>query len=265
MWEDPGAGGHPLGVAVGDDPSPAVRVLVLEHAIDHVGDGLEPAVGMPWGALRLAGGVLDFAHLVEVDERVEVGEIDAGERPPDREPLPFQPARSHGDAADGSLARCHRIRQRDPGQDGDVVDGDGGHVGALLARACIIARCRCAATTCSRGQGTWRAGASSGGRAPAARLLRLRRHPSPSPACPGIPPAGRTRSSPPAVAQDGTPRPLVPGTQVRLTFGADDAIGVNAGCNTMGGSYRVEGSSLRVDGGAMTEMACDEPRMQQDD
>lgn len=68
-----------------------------------------------------------------------------------------------------------------------------------------------------------------------------------------------------AINEDGAPRPLVPGTQIRLTFGVDGAIGVNAGCNTMGGSYRVEGSSLRVDGGAMTEMACDGPRMAQDD
>ena len=90
--EDPGAGGHPLGVAVGDHPAAAVRVGVLEDAVDHVGDGLEPAMRMPRRALRLARGVVDLAHLVEMDERVEVGEVDAGERALDREPLPFEAA-----------------------------------------------------------------------------------------------------------------------------------------------------------------------------
>ncbi len=91
--QDPGAGGHPLRVAVGDDSAATVRVGVLEDAVDHVGDGLEPAVGMPWRALGLARCVVDLPHLVEVDERVEVREVDAGERAPDREPLPFEAVR----------------------------------------------------------------------------------------------------------------------------------------------------------------------------
>jgi hypothetical protein len=37
--------GHPLGVAVGDQPAAAVGVLVPEDAVDHVGDGLEAPVG----------------------------------------------------------------------------------------------------------------------------------------------------------------------------------------------------------------------------
>jgi hypothetical protein len=36
---------HPLGVAVGDEPAAAVGVLVLEDPVEHVGDGLEAAVG----------------------------------------------------------------------------------------------------------------------------------------------------------------------------------------------------------------------------
>ena len=100
MCEDAGAGGHPLGVAVGDHAAAAVRVLVLEDAVDHVGDGLEAAVRVPRRALRLARRVLDLAHLVEVDERVEVGEVDAGERPADREALALEAARRGGDAAD---------------------------------------------------------------------------------------------------------------------------------------------------------------------
>ncbi len=101
---------------------------MLEDAVDHVGDGLEPAMGMPRRALRFAGRVLDFPHLVEMDERIEVLEVDAGERAPDREPLPLETARRAGHATHGSLAGGGWIRLRDPGQDGDVFDDDGWHV-----------------------------------------------------------------------------------------------------------------------------------------
>ena len=90
--EDAAAGGHPLGGAVGDDAAAAVGVLVLERAVDHVGDGLEATVGVPGGALGLARGVVDLAHLVHVDERVEVGEVDAGEGPATGKPSPSKPA-----------------------------------------------------------------------------------------------------------------------------------------------------------------------------
>jgi heat shock protein HslJ len=67
------------------------------------------------------------------------------------------------------------------------------------------------------------------------------------------------------VTDKGAARPLVPGTTIRLTFSKDGQLGVNAGCNHMGGTYRMDGSTLRFEGGAMTEMACDEPRSKQDD
>ena len=60
-------------------PPPPLESLVLEDAVDHVGDGLEAAVRVPGRALGLAGRVLDLAHLVEVDEGVEVVQRDAGE------------------------------------------------------------------------------------------------------------------------------------------------------------------------------------------
>ncbi len=58
--------------------------------------------------------------------------------------------------------------------------------------------------------------------------------------------------------------PLVPGTRIRLAF-ADGAININGGCNTMGGAYRIDGDRIVTDQMSMTEMACDPPRMQQDD
>ena len=92
--QDPRAGRHPLGGAVGDQAAAAVRILVGEAAVDHVGDRLEAAVRMPGGASRLAGLVLDLAHLVHVDERVEVGGADACERTDDGEALPLVAARA---------------------------------------------------------------------------------------------------------------------------------------------------------------------------
>src|SRR5215217_9413262 len=43
-------GGNPLRIAVGDQPATAIGVLVAENAVEHVGDGLEPPVGVPGGA-----------------------------------------------------------------------------------------------------------------------------------------------------------------------------------------------------------------------
>jgi heat shock protein HslJ len=67
-----------------------------------------------------------------------------------------------------------------------------------------------------------------------------------------------------SVTEDGIERPLVPGTRISLRF-QDDQIGASAGCNIFGGGYRVDGGRLVIAGGAMTEMACDEPRSNQDD
>src|SRR5207244_681146 len=53
--EDAAAGGHPLGGAVTDQPATAVAVLVLHRAVDHVGHGLEAAVGVPARAPGLTG------------------------------------------------------------------------------------------------------------------------------------------------------------------------------------------------------------------
>ena len=67
-----------------------------------------------------------------------------------------------------------------------------------------------------------------------------------------------------AVTESGADRPLVDGTQIRLSF-IDGQLGASAGCNTMGGAYRVEDGRLIVEGGGMTEMGCDEERHAQDD
>ena len=65
------------------------------------------------------------------------------------------------------------------------------------------------------------------------------------------------------ITDNGAALALVPGTRVRLGF-TDTNVTASAGCNTFGATYRIEGGRLVIDGGAMTEMGCDEPRNQQD-
>jgi len=67
-----------------------------------------------------------------------------------------------------------------------------------------------------------------------------------------------------SITENGVDRPLVAGTQIRIGF-ADGRLSASAGCNTMGGAYRIDGGLLVLDGLAMTEMGCDPDRHAQDD
>jgi len=66
-----------------------------------------------------------------------------------------------------------------------------------------------------------------------------------------------------AITDGGAAFVLVPDTRVRLNF-TDTSVSASAGCNTFGASYRIEGGRLVIDGGAMTEMGCDDARNRQD-
>jgi heat shock protein HslJ len=66
------------------------------------------------------------------------------------------------------------------------------------------------------------------------------------------------------VTTDGGPFPLAPGSVVWLSF-EENRLSARAGCNTMGAAAGLDGDVLVVEGGlSMTEMACDEPLMEQD-
>ena len=66
------------------------------------------------------------------------------------------------------------------------------------------------------------------------------------------------------VTRDGADRPLVAGSRIRLTFQADGTLGANAGCNSIGGAWKLEGGMLVYSVGSMTAMACEQPLMDQD-
>jgi hypothetical protein len=120
--QDALASGHPLGGAVGDDATATGGVCMFDDAVHHVGHGLEAAVGMPGGPLRFARRVVHLADLVEVDERVEMGQVHSCERPLHREALALEPLGGGGDRSDLSLADL-RTRRSEPRQFGGVFDG----------------------------------------------------------------------------------------------------------------------------------------------
>lgn len=67
------------------------------------------------------------------------------------------------------------------------------------------------------------------------------------------------------VSTGSTGHDLVPGSKVRLDFGDGSRLGIQAGCNSMGGPYTITDSTLAITGPMMqTEMACEAPLMAQD-
>jgi heat shock protein HslJ len=80
------------------------------------------------------------------------------------------------------------------------------------------------------------------------------------PATPAL--AGRTFLSV-GVTDGAAAKLLVAGTRIRLAF-TEMEITASAGCNTMGGSYRVDGPHLIVEQLATTDMGCPAPLGAQD-
>jgi heat shock protein HslJ len=62
-----------------------------------------------------------------------------------------------------------------------------------------------------------------------------------------------------------SPTPAVADAEANLTFNLDGSVGGNSGCNGFGGSYTVEGDQVTFSDIVSTLMACDDPRMAQED
>lgn len=85
--------------------------------------------------------------------------------------------------------------------------------------------------------------------------------PTPTPSAPaGL--AGRQFLST-GITWTGAPYVLVADTRLRLSF-ADGHLSANAGCNTIGGNYTLDGNVLRFSGASMTEMGCQPALIAQD-
>lgn len=65
------------------------------------------------------------------------------------------------------------------------------------------------------------------------------------------------------VTENGKSKVLVPGTKIRLGF-SDGRLSASAGCNNLGGDYRVADGRLEVGSMATTEMGCPAKLMDQD-
>lgn len=65
------------------------------------------------------------------------------------------------------------------------------------------------------------------------------------------------------IVVDGRPRAIVRGTTITLDF-SDGRLAINAGCNSMSGPTRFEGTTLTTSAMGSTEMACERDRMEQD-
>ena len=61
-----------------------------------------------------------------------------------------------------------------------------------------------------------------------------------------------------------SPTPAVSGTEAGLTFKEDETVSGNSGCNGFGGNYKVQGDQVAFDQIVSTLMACDDPRMKQE-
>ncbi len=66
-----------------------------------------------------------------------------------------------------------------------------------------------------------------------------------------------------SVTVDGVEKALVDGTRIALSFN-DGHVGASAGCNSMGGTYSIDGSTLKVAEMSTTEMGCDPALHEQD-
>jgi len=60
------------------------------------------------------------------------------------------------------------------------------------------------------------------------------------------------------------PSPAVSDANASLTFGKDSSVGGSGGCNSLGGSYEVDGEQINFSEITMTLMACDDTRMAQE-
>ncbi|HET7828551.1 MAG TPA: META domain-containing protein [Candidatus Limnocylindrales bacterium] len=113
-------------------------------------------------------------------------------------------------------------------------------VGLLAAAVLVIAAC---STGGSASAPSASAGAAPSGSGGAATVDALK---------------GRTFLSTGATGHD-----LAPGSTIRLSF-EETRIAGNAGCNQMNGEFEIVDGALKVGPMAMTEMACDQPLMDQD-
>src|SRR5215472_12160675 len=80
LMDDPAARGHPLHVAGSDYTSIAHAVAVLDRSCQHIGDGFDATMRMPWKAGQVIFRNV-IAKVIQQQERIEVLRVSEPERP----------------------------------------------------------------------------------------------------------------------------------------------------------------------------------------
>ena len=106
--QDSTTGCHPLRPAVSDDSATTMTVLVDECAVHEIRNGFETTMRMPIGAAGFKRRIVDLAHLVHHDERIEIGRRHASKSAAHWKTFAFKTTRRGGDRAH----RARTIRQR---------------------------------------------------------------------------------------------------------------------------------------------------------
>src|SRR5688500_7599448 len=86
--EDAAACGHPLDVTRTHLATIAEAVTVLDRSREHVRDGFNSAMRMPWEAREIRVGIV-IAEVVEKQERIELARITEAECPAQRHSRAF--------------------------------------------------------------------------------------------------------------------------------------------------------------------------------
>ena len=87
LMQDPAARGHPLDVARAELAAIAEAVAVIDTAREHVGDGLDAAMGMP-GKARLIILRPVAAKIIHHQEWIEIGRVAEAESAAEFTPAP---------------------------------------------------------------------------------------------------------------------------------------------------------------------------------
>ena len=79
LMHDARTGGHPLHVACTQQAGVAQRIAVLDRAVQHIGDGFDAPVRMPWETFEVIIGAL-VPKIVEQQEWIQLARVLKAER-----------------------------------------------------------------------------------------------------------------------------------------------------------------------------------------
>ena len=100
---------------------------MAELAVNHVGHCFEATVGMPGCSLGFTWRVLNFTHLIEMNEWVEEREVNAGEGAANRESFSFEALRTGRYRSNRTLDQLFRRGGRHSRKTREVFYGYGWH------------------------------------------------------------------------------------------------------------------------------------------